>query len=691
MSTTFIQDDRNKNIWTAGRAPITCSHHDMYTGEVIIKVFPTRIAMPELLRILLLGMAICVTTAPVAGYGSTQDPLAHQRDLFIEARSALNRGKREQFRQLAARIPDYPLQPYLQYWELRRYLSTQDNDAIRNFLRAYPNTPLSDRLRTAWLYQLAQQKHWKSFLEFYQAPQNIELQCYALQAQLKTAHPEGLLDQARLLWRVGHSQPAACDPVFDVLYASPRMTSSLIWERIRLAIDNGKLDLAAFLAKKLSAEDRQWVQYWSDMYRRPAQMLADDALRADAPIVREIILHGLVRLARHHPDQAWERWDQLHDRYAFDATQAAQALRNMALSAAYDHHPKALEWLARVPEIAADDRVLQWRIRSALPGGAWQDILDATAALSETERNKSEWRYWRAQALYAQGDRLEAMQLFGELARERDYHGFLAADFLGWQYAMNHEAIQASEDELDQIEQQPAILRARELYRAGLNTDARREWYALTKTLSQRELLLAARLAQRWGWHDRAIITVAKADHYSDLDLRFPLLYEKQVLNTAHQQHLDPALIFGVIRQESAFMRDARSSAGALGLMQLMPSTGRTTARQERIRLPNTQALLESDKNILIGSAYLRRMLDEFDHNAALATAAYNAGPHRVKRWRPEEEQDAAVWIDRIPFNETRNYVRNVLAYSAIFEYRLQRPVTRLKDRLPAVQHQQTP
>ncbi|MFN2337734.1 MAG: lytic transglycosylase domain-containing protein, partial [Gammaproteobacteria bacterium] len=154
-------------------------------------------------------------------------------------------------------------------------------------------------------------------------------------------------------------------------------------------------------------------------------------------------------------------------------------------------------------------------------------------------------------------------------------------------------------------------------------------------------------------------------------------------------QRLDPALIFGVIRQESAFMQDARSPAGALGLMQLMPATGRMTARQEQVPLPNTQSLLQTDKNILLGSAYLRRMLDEFGGNPAMATAAYNAGPHRVKRWRPEQEQDAEVWVDRIPFHETRNYVRNVLAYAAIFEYRLERPVTRLRERLPEIQQAQ--
>ena len=614
-----------------------------------------------------------------------QDPLAKQRALFLEARAALNRGQRQQFRQLAARIPDYPLQPYLRYWELQRYLSAQTDASIADFLEHHGDTSLGRRLRASWLRHLARQEEWTRLLAFYEEPQGVELQCQALRARLARGHEDALLEQARDLWRVGRSQPGACDPVFDQLYASHHMTSALIWERIGLAMEAGRLQLATFLAKKLSAEDRDWVRYWGDMHQRPARMLADDALRTEGPMARAILQHGLVRLARHDPEQAFARWEDLRARHGLDPGAAGDALRSMALSAAFAHHPRALEWLGQVPAAAADDTVQQWRIRSALGAGDWPQVLEGHGLLSPEERDKTEWRYWRARALDALGRKAEAREEFSRLARERDYHGFLAADWLDWPYAMNHEPIAASPAELAALERDPGVLRARELYRAGLITDARREWYDLTSRLETRELELAARLAHQWGWHDRAILTTARAAHYSDLDLRFPLLHRREIMDTAKRQQMDPALIFGVIRQESAFMRDARSSAGALGLMQLMPATGRMTARQERIPLPSTQSLLQTDKNILLGSAYLRRMLDEFGGNPALATAAYNAGPHRVKRWQPAGTQETEVWVDRIPFHETRNYVRNVLAYAAIFEYRLERPITRLQERLPEI------
>lgn len=640
--------------------------------------------MQVLLRVLLCGTLLGL--APRPAISAPGDPLADQRALFLEARAALNQGQRQRFQELSARIPDYPLQPYLRYWELQRYLGPQSDASITAFLEAHPDSSLARRLRTSWLRHLAAQRDWPRFLAFYAEPQGVELQCHALRARLRdNPEEDALLEQAVVLWNVGQSQPGACDPVFDILYASRHMTSALIWERIALAMEAGRLQLATFLAGKLSAEDRDWVRYWSAMHERPARMLADDALRTEGPLARTILHHGLIRLARHDPEQAFNRWEDLRARHGLDPEAAGPALRRMALSAAFAHHPRALEWLDQVPATVADDTVQQWRIRSALAGRHWAQVLDAQARLSHDEGNRNEWRYWRARALHALGRATEASAEFKALARERDFHGFLAADRLEWPYAMNDEPIAASREELRQLEHDPGIQRARELYRAGLITDARREWHELTRRLAPRELELAARLAHEWGWHDRAIITTAHAAHYSDLDLRFPLLHQREVMDTARRQQLDPALIFGVIRQESAFMQDARSPAGALGLMQLMPATGRMTARQEQVPLPSTQSLLQTDKNILLGSAYLRRMLNEFSSNPAMATAAYNAGPHRVKRWQPQEAQEAEVWVDRIPFHETRNYVRNVLAYTAIFEYRLEQPITRLRERLPLV------
>jgi soluble lytic murein transglycosylase len=282
--------------------------------------------------------------------------------------------------------------------------------------------------------------------------------------------------------------------------------------------------------------------------------------------------------------------------------------------------------------------------------------------------------------------RIQAMDEFGQLAKLRDYHGFLAADFLRWPYEMSNQPVGYTEAALGSLAQQPGFVRARELYRAELYTDARREWEQAIKGLSDADLKLAAVLASRWGWHDRAILTVARSRDYDDLALRFPLSFAEDVQRQARNYQLDAGHVYAVIRQESAFNKDARSHAGAMGLMQLMPKTGRVTARKYDIPLASTRNLFEPDKNISIGSAYLKQVMDQYDNNIVLASAAYNAGPHRVRRWLPEtESRDAASWIALIPFRETRTYVQRVLAYAAIYDWRMQQKITPLHEHMPRV------
>lgn len=613
------------------------------------------------------------------------DPYVEDRSRFLDARAALQQGERTRFRLLTGQLEDYPLQLYLRYWELRRYIGTRSEQEIQAFLDRYADTPLATRLRHAWLRHLAKRKRWRTFLKFYVEPQTTELQCEYLNAKLALGQQDGVLERAEDLWLVGQSQPAACDPAFDLLYASPRMTSELIWERIRLAMARGKTSLAGFLAKKLSAEDRRWVERWQEAHRRPAKLLQANAITEDTPLAREILAHALKRLARHHPEEAWTQWDRLRQQFRFDAEQSRALERAMALSGALERHPRALEWLTRVASQDQDAKIHEWRARTALAEEDWAALEQAVDQMPAQLGDENRWRFWRAHAREARGHPEEARAVYTQLATERDYYGFLAADRLGQGYAMGHSPLKVEPARRAEIAKQPAIQRAGELHRAELNTDARREWFYATRDMDRPALEAAAALAHDWGWHDRAILTAAQAREYSDLELRFPLAHQNEVTAVAREYRMDPALIYGIIRQESAFMADARSSAGALGLMQLMPTTGRQTARELKIRLPSTHSLLQTDTNIRIGSAYLRRMLDRFQDNPTLAVAAYNAGPHRVDRWLPDEPQAATIWSETIPFTETRKYVNRVLAYAAVFEWRMQQPVTPLSQRLAEI------
>jgi len=633
-------------------------------------------------RVLWLVLAALLLTAQ-AGFADSDD---RQREKFLQAEAALKAGDSKTFRRLSKQLEDYPLYPYLEYWQLYRRLGKAGPHEVEAFLERYAQQPIADRLRTSWLHRLGKRRDWDNYLRFYRPRSSVTLQCYAVRARLAKGDREAALQDALQLWLVGHSQPDACNPAFDQLYASPLLTSARIWERVRLAFAGQKSSLAVFLAKRLSAEDRKWVKRWQYAHRRPTSALTRDWAKQDTPLVREILVHALQRLARHKPEQAWKHWQRLAATHKFKPQQKGKVLQRIALHGALGDHPQAASWLAAVPASAATADIRQWRVRTALASSDWDSALHWLDELTPTERQSDTWRYWRARALDADGSKGDAFTEYSRLSQERSYYGFLAADKLQRAYRMNDARVDYDKAQLDRVRQLDGIRRARELYLAGKHTDARREWFHSTASLPQSQLKLAALLAHRWGWHDRAILTAAQAGYWSDLALRFPLPHREAIFTNAFLYDLDPALIYGVIRQESAFMEDARSPVGALGLMQLMPSTGKQTARALKIRYRGRQALLHSDQNIRLGSAYLNKLMRRFNGSPVLAAAAYNAGPHRVNRWLPDKaDVPASLWVERIPFRETRRYVRRVLAYASIFEWRLEQPVTRLSQRMPVI------
>lgn len=616
---------------------------------------------------------------------AANDPHGDARKHFLEARKAFKSGQPQRFHQLAAKLRDYPLYPYLRYDQLSANLSRARVADVREFLDAYADSPLTERLRRSWLHHLARQHQWQHFLAFYVADQaDVDLQCLYLRATRREPPSADWLDAATALWLVGRSQPDSCDPVFKVLSASPRMTEELIWQRIRLAMDANAPSLASFLARMLPADERKWVDVWRDVHQHPVRAKSVSALRRDTPQAREILAHAAVRLARNDALAAQHWWDSLQDDYAFAPEQRAQTQRQVALQAAYKRLPQAHRLLAQVPQPARDRSLREWQARSALLHRDWLAVAAAIESMPADERGADEWRYWEAQAQVELGDREAAMPALTALAQERSYHGFLAADILQQDYRMLHKSIAATDAELEQLQRDhPALLRAGELLRANLVYDARREWAYGLRNLSQRELQLAAVQAHRWHWYDRAIITAGRSGHLDDLDLRFPVLYAREVEDISAQLDMDTSWIFGIMRQESAFMADARSPAGALGLMQLMPATGAEVARMLKLPKPNDYALLQADANIRLGSNYLKQALAKLG-NKVLATAAYNAGPHRVRGWLPSDGPlPTPLWVDTIPFTETRGYVRGVLAFATVYDARRERPITPLRQRMP--------
>jgi soluble lytic murein transglycosylase len=625
-------------------------------------------------RLLLRGLAasfLMMAALPLAAKAADLDA---QRKQFLDAYHAFQRNDVTRGRTLSHGLEGYVLYPYLRYEMLKRRLATLPAQEVREFINAGGGSYLGEQLRDDWLTLLAKHKRWSDYLADYQPQNDTALQCYELIAR---AHRDGmspaLLDSLKSLWQTGDSLPKECDPALALLAKSGAMNDELIWARLRLAIDEGHMSLAAYLSKKLSPAKRHWAVLWREMRAHPARTLNKPAFAADNAESRQILLYGISRLARRDADAALSRWQALSASHHFSDEEKGRSFARIAVAAAQQDADNALTLLDQVPRAYSDDRVQRAKLVACLEVGDWKRLKRWTEQPADPDMESESWRYWRARSLEETGDAAAAKAIYAKLSRERDYYGLVAAGRLGHSYKFQSEPITVPDDQLAAFNDRPGIRRAHEFLELGMKLQARREWYFSTRQLDRHGMALAAVTAYRWQWYDRAIIAAAHAREYGDLAIRFPVVYGDLINKYANKRDIEPAVMLSLIRAESAFTEDAYSPAGAMGLMQLMPATGRLTARKIGHPLKHVNRLMHAEDNIVLGSAYLQHVLEKFDGNLAMAAAAYNAGPHRVTRWQPKTScMPTDMWVDTIPFTETRRYVRHIIFNTAIYETRLQ-------------------
>lgn len=606
------------------------------------------------------------------------------RAQFLQAERALSGNNFDAYALLSRGLENYPLYPYLRYQELRKRLGAASGAEIDKFLTEHRDSIVGERLYAAWIRELAAQARWADFLAYFRSDTDSELQCFYRQALLAVQAEEAAMRGIEALWLTGKPLPRACEPVFSAARQTGHITPQHVWERVQLAMRQGELQLADQLAAHLGEGQAQRLALWQYAYRNSAGALLDARLANDDVFTRGVVLHAMERLIASRPLDAPAAWERVRGRYTFEAGEIAQMERRLALALALRGLPEGLQRLARVDPSLTDATIREWRVRASLALGDWKAVLAWSEGLHPDERQAPRWQYWRARAMEALGHP-EAQDVYAQLARMRSYHGFLAADRIGAPYAFNDQPVIVNADEIDALELLPAIQRAKELFALQRNVDARREWLHATRGFNANRFAAAAKLAWRWQWHDRAIAAIANTPHRDDLTLRFPVAYENAVTTQARARHLDPAWAYAVIRQESAFVDNARSSVGAMGLMQLMPKTAEHVARSVRMPYRGSGDLSDPDMNIRLGVAYLRSILDRFSGNMVPATAAYNAGETRVRSWIPASPRDADIWAETLPYYETRGYIENVLAYAVVYDYRLGRTPIPLRERMPPI------
>ncbi|MGD9600553.1 MAG: transglycosylase SLT domain-containing protein [Gammaproteobacteria bacterium] len=610
--------------------------------------------------------------------------LAQQRAMFRTAYAAAINGVPPGATVLDT-LRDYPLRPYLEYHGIRVRLRALPEPEVTTFLARERDSLLGARLRTEWLRETARRGRFDLFMDAYTPQGDPELRCHALAREFKDRTPPRAVKTALAMWLNPRSQPAPCDPVFATLRARGVLHDDLVWQRIVLAARAGNPQFAASIARRFARpSERALADLFVRVWQSPAQTLQIPALRHDTPRVRDVVTFGLSRLARQHASRAREAWRVARPQYAFTPTDRGFVTRELALAAASQDHAQLREFLAAVTPAGVDDAIERLRLREGLRARDWERLLVWTrGAPRGATTNALRWRYWQARALEETGSATRARAAFAALARERDYYGFLASDRLGAAYTMTHAPIAPDATERTEVAALPGLVRAAEFYRLGMKAQARSELDYELSGRDRRTQEIAAVLTHDWGWHDRTIMALGQLQSYDDLELRFPLLHRPLIERFAHQRGVLPALIYAIVRGESAFVTDARSVAGALGLMQVMPATAATTARHLGVNLRSPRELVEVEKNLAIGSEYLRQVLRQFGGSFPLAAAAYNAGPSRVKAWlKGAQCTPPDIWVELIPFAETEGYVKRALFYAAIYEWRLGVTVGTLADRM---------
>ena len=592
-------------------------------------------------------------------------------ELILEMSQAFKKGDRKRLTALLPQVRGNTLEPWAAYWELRARLDTASPSEVQDFFTRFAGTYQEDRLRNDWLLLLGQRRDWGNFAAEqpnYRMNDDREVRCYTL----AVGPIEDGNEQANSLKRDWYAQKDGdngCALAAGRLYAAKKLTDADLWRKARLAMEANR-PRAAKTAVEIISPDASAA--FDDISSNPARYLSKHAF-AVGRVAKESVLMALIRLAATDPDTAASVLEN-HWSVHLTPEQRSWAWGSIGKQVAIRLSGNPMEHFAKAKDSDLNDDQLGWKVRAALRQAQWKEVLSATNAMSAESRNEATWVYWRARALQktAKNDstRTEATQLLQSIASVRGFYEQLALEELGQSITAPTRPAALTAEEKDGARQNPGLNRSLYAIQIGLRSDGVREWNYSTNLhqrggMGDRELLAAADLACQHEVWDRCINTSERTKSVMDFEQRFPMPHKNAVVQRSTQIGLDPAYVYGLIRQESRFIVDAQSGVGASGLMQVMPPTAKWTAKKIGLTNFKPHQINERDTNIAIGTGYLKLVLDDFAGSMAMAAAAYNAGPSRPRSWRGQSGGpvlEAAIWAENVPFSETRDYVKKVLS-----------------------------
>ena len=617
-------------------------------------------------RAFLAALATIAALACGAGPALAAPKPASADENFLKAYDAFRAGDALKLQKFSTLPAGHVLAPYLDYWRLKLRLEDVADEEVRAFLERESGSYLADRLRADWLKALGKRADWRSF-ERELSPlvqDDLDIRCYAWLARLARGD-ESAYDEARAIWQEPRELPESCHDLANRLSEAGKFSVDDVWRRVRLLFENGQITAARRALGHLPAAKKQGEALLGQAATAPKKLLASPPGSLERRAAREAVVLALVRLGRSEPDAAVEvlqgklgaRLPEADAKYLWGRLAYEGARRLMR---------EASDWYANADAASLSDEQLAWRARAALRASDWRAVRDSIDRMSAGARQDPAWTYWYGRALGAQGVADGARAYYLRISGQPTFYGLLAAEELGGMAGVPEPFHVASEAEVETARLNPGLARALELYRLELRPEATREWVFSIRLMEDAQLLAAAELARRTGVFDRAINTADRTAHLHNYKVRYLAPYRDVFDEQARATGLEEAWLLGLVRQESRFIVDAKSPAGARGLMQLMPKTARWVAKRSGLHDFSLARVSEVPVNVALGTSYLKHVLDDLGH-PLLASAAYNAGPGRARRWRDARPLEGAIYAETIPFNETRDYVKKVLANSVVY------------------------
>ena len=629
--------------------------------------------MPSLTKPAVVGaMFVAGMIASTISHTSLALSVDEQRALFLETERAIERGAYSTAEKNIDQLGDYSLVPYLQLNLILENIKKTKDEEISAFLYKYHGSWLAEKLRSRWLPILHSEKRYKEYIVQYEASKPTTVsRCRYGEALLKTNQAQRAYDLAPALWLYRKSRPDECDYLFSQWRKSDQFSEEYLWERFIIARKAGEKQFANYLRRQAKTDEiKKRIDLYLRILRNPSLVLDPSNISALEPNYGELIALGIRNLVTDDPDKAELGFIFFNQKSIFSEEQQTQ-LRELIQKThtANDNHIAAMR-LAVSAKTPATASHIDWQLRQALKDLDWQRAINWITRLEPEDAKKEKWQYWLARARNQLGQ--SSSEIYSQVARERSYYGFLSAMITEQPYNLNHNPISLDTELYEDLKQRPGIQRARELNAVKYYVNARKSWNHAISDLEGQQFTTAAGVALESEIYFEAIRAMAAAKYWDDLDIRFPLIHMDNFSQTSEDQSVEISWAYAISRQESSFAPDIKSRSNAIGIMQILPSTAREMARDLGTKYDRKQ-LTEPAYNIPLGSAYLSKGKTELNNNMVYATAGYNAGINGVRRWL-DEGTDALpldVWIETIPYKETRRYVKRVLTYSVIFADKL--------------------